>query len=242
MTQAGVEGLAVGLKKGHHVTKIDRKPKQSRHKGKGSKKTKVRRFFAKKNRLPCIELKIEKDTTIWFYLITIENAFNISCYRARKSLANYIARRIIRYFQLVREMVREVTGFAPYERRVLEMLRISKDKRALKFLKRRVGTHIRSVEKCIFDIGSRLVKTRPTQTLLWKKRCSIGFSIRCHFCGFIESRVLISRSWRKVNLRKEALCNRNAEKSFDSCRIYQQKIPNSRIERKMMNYTRRLKE
>ncbi|CAB3403137.1 unnamed protein product [Caenorhabditis bovis] len=49
--------------------------------------------------------------------------------------------------KVVRELVREITGFAPYERRVIEMLRISKDKRALKFLKRRIGTHLRAKRK-----------------------------------------------------------------------------------------------
>ncbi|KAK6743006.1 hypothetical protein RB195_010338 [Necator americanus] len=49
--------------------------------------------------------------------------------------------------KVVRELVREITGFAPYERRVLELLRISKDKRALKFLKKRVGTHLRAKKK-----------------------------------------------------------------------------------------------
>ncbi|RCN47757.1 ribosomal protein L36e [Ancylostoma caninum] len=88
MSQPGIEGLAVGLNKGHKVTKIDRKPRQNRHIGACSKKSKV-----------------------------------------------------------VRELVREITGFAPYERRVLELLRISKDKRALKFLKKRVGTHLRAKKK-----------------------------------------------------------------------------------------------
>ncbi|CAD6199447.1 unnamed protein product [Caenorhabditis auriculariae] len=49
--------------------------------------------------------------------------------------------------KVVRELVREIAGFAPYERRVLEMLRISKDKRALKFLKKRIGTHLRAKKK-----------------------------------------------------------------------------------------------
>ncbi|KAL0627614.1 60S ribosomal protein L36 [Plecturocebus cupreus] len=33
-------------------------------------------------------------------------------------------------------------GFAPYERRTMELLKVSKDKRALEFIKKRVGTHI----------------------------------------------------------------------------------------------------
>ncbi|WFC99230.1 ribosomal protein L36 [Malassezia yamatoensis] len=40
----------------------------------------------------------------------------------------------------IRSIVREVTGFAPYERRAMELIRNSKDKRARKFIKRRVGT------------------------------------------------------------------------------------------------------
>uniref|UniRef100_A0A2K5HQN9 60S ribosomal protein L36 n=1 Tax=Colobus angolensis palliatus TaxID=336983 RepID=A0A2K5HQN9_COLAP len=45
------------------------------------------------------------------------------------------------------DMIREVCGFAPYERRAMELLKVSKDKRALKFIKKRVGTHIRAKRK-----------------------------------------------------------------------------------------------
>jgi large subunit ribosomal protein L36e len=101
-----IEGLAIGLNKGHKVTKNVRPPRQSGRKGRLSRKT-----------------------------------------------------------RLVREIVREVTGFAPYERRVMELLRIrfasifyfyihdpyaciySKDKKALKFLKRRIGQHTRAKRK-----------------------------------------------------------------------------------------------
>merc|ERR550519_1858647 len=52
-----------------------------------------------------------------------------------------------KHARFVRDLVREITGFAPYERRVQELLRISKDKRALKFCKKRLGTHIRGKRK-----------------------------------------------------------------------------------------------
>merc|ERR1719330_1111217 len=52
-----------------------------------------------------------------------------------------------KHARFVRELVREITGFAPYERRVQELLKISKDKRALKFCKKRLGTHIRGKRK-----------------------------------------------------------------------------------------------
>jgi large subunit ribosomal protein L36e len=40
--------------------------------------------------------------------------------------------------KFVREVVREVSGFAPYEKRVMELLKIGKDKKALKMSKARV--------------------------------------------------------------------------------------------------------
>merc|ERR1711900_797 len=48
--------------------------------------------------------------------------------------------------QFVREIVKEVSGLAPYERRV-ELLRNSKDKRARKLAKKRLGTFGRAKAK-----------------------------------------------------------------------------------------------
>jgi hypothetical protein len=43
----------------------------------------------------------------------------------------------------VRELIREVAGFAPYERRVMELLKNGKDKRARKLAKKRVSNQKR---------------------------------------------------------------------------------------------------
>eukprot|EP00913_Durusdinium_trenchii_P010815 g10144.t1 len=51
---------------------------------------------------------------------------------------------------LIREVVREVVGFAPYERRMIELLKIGSAatfKRALKLAKKRLGTHRRGKKK-----------------------------------------------------------------------------------------------
>ncbi|KAG0224172.1 hypothetical protein BGW42_005296 [Actinomortierella wolfii] len=47
----------------------------------------------------------------------------------------------------VRSIIREVAGFAPYERRIMELIKNSKDKRARKLAKKRLGTFVRAKRK-----------------------------------------------------------------------------------------------
>ncbi|XP_076162505.1 ribosomal protein L36 [Ptiloglossa arizonensis] len=67
--------------------------------------------------------------------------------------------RQTKHNKFVRDLIREVTGHAPYEKRAMELLKVSKDKRALKFLKRRLGTHIRAKRKRE-ELGNILVQMR----------------------------------------------------------------------------------
>ena len=51
---------------------------------------------------------------------------------------------------LVREVIRSVAGFAPYERHIMELIKIgsaSSLKRAVKFAKARLGTQLRAKRK-----------------------------------------------------------------------------------------------
>ncbi|XP_068953600.1 large ribosomal subunit protein eL36-like [Petaurus breviceps papuanus] len=54
---------------------------------------------------------------------------------------------LAKHTKFVRDMIREVCGFAPYEKWAMELFKVSKDKRALNFIKKRMGTHIRDKRK-----------------------------------------------------------------------------------------------
>ncbi len=49
-----------------------------------------------------------------------------------------VLQRLSKRVKFIREVVRDVAGLAPYERRVTELLKVGKDKRALKLCKRKV--------------------------------------------------------------------------------------------------------
>ena len=70
---------------------------------------------------------------------------------------SYHKGRLTRRTELVRSVIREISGFAPYERKIIELLQAGgarDEKKALKLAKRRLGTHSRGVKK---REGMRLV-------------------------------------------------------------------------------------
>ncbi|KFO35758.1 60S ribosomal protein L36 [Fukomys damarensis] len=60
--------------------------------------------------------------------------------------------------KLVRDIIHEVCGFAPFEWHAMELLKVSKDKPALQFIKKRMRTHIRA--KRVHELSNVLAAMR----------------------------------------------------------------------------------
>ncbi|GHP04447.1 60S ribosomal protein L36 [Pycnococcus provasolii] len=61
--------------------------------------------------------------------------------------------------KFVRELVQEVMGLAPYQKRIQELLKVGRDKRALKLAKKKLGTHGRA-KRCRENMAALLRKAR----------------------------------------------------------------------------------
>mmetsp|Transcript_2383 Transcript_2383/g.1713 ORF Transcript_2383/g.1713 Transcript_2383/m.1713 type:complete len:109 (+) Transcript_2383:45-371(+) len=83
----------------------------------------------------------------------------------RKQKPSYKIRKQGKRVALVREVMREVCGFAPYEKKMLELIRTgesAKEKKAVKLARRRLGSNKRALKKKEFLIDAiRAQKKRP---------------------------------------------------------------------------------
>merc|ERR1712230_245838 len=70
----------------------------------------------------------------------------------------------------VKSIVREVAGFAPYERRVMELIRNSKDKKARKLTKKRLGT-LRRAKRKVDELTGVIAEQRRHAALFPRAVC-----------------------------------------------------------------------
>jgi len=66
--------------------------------------------------------------------------------------------------KFVRDLIRDIVGFQPYERRAMELMKVGRDKRALKYIKSRLGNHQRAKKKRDELQGAILAQRKAQQT------------------------------------------------------------------------------
>ena len=84
----------------------------------------------------------------------LQSSFHLS----RSNLTRHLrSQKLGKRVKMIRELVRDVAGSAPYEKRLMELLKVGRDKRALKLAKRKV-------RRLLGFCSNFLVRTTRTQT------------------------------------------------------------------------------
>ena len=157
--------LAVGLKKGYPVTKIDAKKRPSQAKGESGGSAGRLGFAAcavlagcPAGRVVRCRARLAVEAQLWvsplgafsprsgFHSLTFSLPSPSFALPPRPLSAARLSKRT----RQVRDLVGEVVGLAPYEKRLLDMLKTggaSSEKRMYKYAKRRLGTHKRALKK-----------------------------------------------------------------------------------------------
>ena len=71
--------------------------------------------------------------------------------------------------KFIRTIIKETMGFAPYEKRMMEVLKVGKEKRALRFARKRLGTHKR---------GQAVSYRQPLQSVIHPQSLTVSLSCR----------------------------------------------------------------
>ena len=92
-------------------------------------------FLPSTSRLLAEKLEVISFNFLLSVIIFLKFFFFVTC----KHLVCFcFLKRLNKRVKFIRDLIREVAGFAPYEKRCLEYLKLGRDKRALKFVKKRV--------------------------------------------------------------------------------------------------------
>ncbi|CAL5000894.1 unnamed protein product [Urochloa decumbens] len=91
----------------------------------------------------------------------------------------------------VKSLIREVAGFAPYEKRITELLKSGKEKHALKVAKRKLGTHKRAKKKI-----NEMANVFRKKSLCCFQMAVIFFNeFQSMFLNFIRFHLLLQEIW-----------------------------------------------
>jgi len=128
-------GIAVGLTKGHVVSRRKLASRPGQRKG--------------VCRISCLFLMNHALQSA--FVCNLRFIFPVVT--SRDTSSQKLGKRV----KMIRELVRDVAGSAPYEKRLMELLKVGRDKRALKLAKRKV-------RRLLGFCSNFLVRTTRTQT------------------------------------------------------------------------------
>jgi len=95
---------------------------------------------------------------------------NIYETKRRENRAKYAQKHFRVSDKFVRDVVRETVGWAPYEKRIMELLRAGNPKKALKFARKRLGSHKRGKRKVATLEQYQLKEAKAAQAEAKRKR------------------------------------------------------------------------
>lgn len=156
------EGIAVGAAKGHIVTKKEKTQRPANRKGVSDIRAAIRKIspsmvfisserdFSMRMLMILKYIVVHKEYRSLQMTVAVHNtslrlqtclvAFFLSLIVDAPSTNNseMSMQKLSKRVGFIRGIIREVAGQAPYEKRVMELLKVGKDKRALKLCKRKV--------------------------------------------------------------------------------------------------------
>jgi len=116
-----------------------------------------------------IEPRVRIKVIILFaFVFKLREAFKkgfIVTKRAKKALPSRKKAQLGERVKLIRSVIREVAGYAPYEKRMMEILKgggNNPSKRAWRLAKKRLGTHVRAKRKVV-EMGDVIASTKKAE-------------------------------------------------------------------------------
>jgi len=114
--------------------------------------------------------------------------------------------------RFVEEVIRETVGWAPYEKRALELIRAGNPKKALKFIRKRLGSHRAAKKKKSFLEAFQMAEAKKAQQAAKKRREAEAKSALAQQKREAEQKAKKKEAAQKKEAKAAAKATKQAEK------------------------------